>query len=116
MDQELHDFLLQVEDAVLGIQQAANTSIEDVEGISMQAELLLRDVVLVEGILQPSESEVLVEVIVNVVRGINQLLDECRRQHIRGRPQIPISEEQLEALLELQFTNRDIANLLGVSP
>ena len=35
---------------------------------------------------------------------------------IRGRPQIPVSKEQLVALLELQFSNRDIANLLGISP
>ena len=49
MDHELHDFLLQVEDTIVGIQQAPNTSMDDVEGIAMQAELPLRDVVLVEG-------------------------------------------------------------------
>ena len=83
-----------------------------VEGISVQAELLLRDIVLVEGILQPSEGEVIVVAIVNVVRDVQQLLDACRLQHIRGRPQSPISEEQLVALLELQFSNCDIANFV----
>ena len=56
MDQELHDFLLHVEDAIIGIQQAADTCLDDVdavEGILVHAELLLRDVVLVEGIVQP---------------------------------------------------------------
>ena len=56
------------------------------------------------------------EVIVNVVRDVQHLLDACRLKHIRGRPQIPISEDQLVALLELQFSNCDTANLLGVSP
>ena len=70
---------------------------------------------IVEGITQLSEGEEIVEAIVNVVRDVQQLLDACRLKHIRGRPQIPISEDQLVALLELQFSNRDIANLLGDS-
>ena len=53
------------------------------------------------------------EAIVNVVRGIHELLDEYRLQHVQGQPQIPISEDQLVALLELQFSNRDIAKLLS---
>ena len=71
IDQELRDFLLLVEDAIIGFQRAADTYLDDVdavEGISVQAELLLRDVVLVEGVLQPSEGEVIVAAIVNVVR------------------------------------------------
>ena len=73
MDQKLQDFLLQVEDAIIGIKHAADTCLDDVnavEGISVQAELLLRDVVLVEGILQPSEGEVIVAAIVNVFRDV----------------------------------------------
>ena len=70
---------------------------------------------IVEGITQLSEGEEIVEAIVNVVRDVQQLLDACRLKHIRGRPQIPISKDQLVALLELQFSNRDIANLLGDS-
>ena len=68
---------------------------------------------MVEQLLQPSEGEVIVEAIVNVVRGIHELLDEYRLQHVQGQPQIPISEDQLVALLELQFSNRDIAKLLS---
>ena len=70
IDQELRDFLLLVEDAIIGFQRAADTYLDDVdavEGISVQAELLLRDV-LIEGILQPLEGEVIVAAIVNVVR------------------------------------------------
>lgn len=70
IDQELQDFLLQVEDAIIGFQRAADTYLDDVdavEGISVQAELLLRDV-LIEGIRQPLEGEVIVAAIVNVVR------------------------------------------------
>ena len=53
--------------------QLIYTCLDDVnavEGILVQAELLLRDVVLVEGILQPSEGEVIVAAIVNVVRDV----------------------------------------------
>jgi len=84
MEQELRDFLLLVEYAIIGIQQAADTCMEDVddvEGISLQAELFLKDA-LVEQLLQSSEGEVIVEAIVNVVRGIHELLDEYRLQHV----------------------------------
>ena len=45
MEQELRDFLLLVEDAIIGIQQAADTcmgDVDDVEGISLQAERFLK--------------------------------------------------------------------------
>ena len=45
MEQELHDFLLQVEDAIIGIQQAADACLDDVnavEGILVHVELLLK--------------------------------------------------------------------------
>lgn len=71
--------------------------------------------VVVGGVL-PQDGEVIVQAIVDVVRDVQHLIDECRCCHIRGRPQIPISEELLQALLELHFSNHDIANLLQVSP
>ena len=86
------------------------------EGMLVQAELLLRDVVIVEGLLQPDHGEMLVQAVVDVVRAVRHLVDDCHRQHIRGRPQIEITEEQLVSLLELHFSNHDIANLLQVSP
>lgn len=46
--------------------------VDDAEGI----------VVLVEQLLQPSEGEVIVEAIVNVVTGIHKVLDEYCLQHV----------------------------------
>ena len=85
----------------------------DIDGLLVQAELLLRDVVL--ELLQP-DGDILVEAIVDLVRDIQLVIDINHCSHIRGRPQIQVSEEQLIALLELQFSTRDIANLLQVSP
>jgi len=84
MEQELRDFLLLVEYAIVGVQQAADTcmgDVDNVEGISLQAELFLKDV-SVEQLLQPSEGEVIVEAIVNVVRDIHELLGEYCLQHV----------------------------------
>ena len=117
MDQVLHDFLMEVEESIIRIsQQSHETRREHVEGMLVQAELLLRDVVIVEGLLQPDHGEMLVQAVVDVVRAVRHLVDDCYRQHIRGRPQIEITEEQLASLLELHFSNHDIANLLQVSP
>ena len=107
---ELHDLSLAIEEAVGKIQRSVETRNEDVDGILVQAELLLRDVLMVEGLLQPAQiGEMLEEAIADVVRSVQHVVDESRHQHIRGRPQIEISEEQLAALLELHFSNRDIA-------
>ena len=117
MDQVLHDFLMEVEESIIRIsQQSHETRREHVEGMLVQAELLLRDVVIVEGLLQPDHGEMLVQAVVDVVRAVRHLVDDCHRQHIRGRLQIEITEEQLASLLELHFSNHDIANLLQVSP
>ena len=114
-DQELIDFLLEVEETILEIQQSSNTAAADVGGILLQSELLLRDVVMVEGLLHPPGGEVIIQAVADVVRAIQSHVDEGYRQHVTGRPQIPISEEQLVTLLELHFTNVDIAKMLQVS-
>ena len=51
-----------------------------------------------------------------MVRSLHDVCDEFQRSHMRGRPQIPISGDQLVYLLELHFTTEEIAFLLGVSP
>ena len=85
--QELNDFLLEVEQSIVQIQQDSENIDEDV---LLQAELLLRDVVMVEGILHPPGGQVIVEAIVDMVKAIQGHVDEGHRQHIKGRPQIPI--------------------------
>ena len=52
----------------------------------------------------------------NVVRAVQNHVDEGYLWHVKGRPQIPIGEEQLVTLLELPFPNVDIATMLQVSP
>ena len=115
-DQELIEFLLEVEQTILEIQQSFDTTTEDVGGVLLQAEMLLRDVVLFEGVLHSPGSEVMVQAVADVVRTVQNHVDEGYRQHATGRPQIPISEEQLVTLLDLHFSNVDIANMLQVSP
>ncbi len=110
---ELHGFLVDVEEAIRRIHESTD---EDVEGILLQAELLLRDVVRVEDLLPPEEGEIVVDSVTEVVRAIQHLSDESRRQHTRGRPQMQICEEQLVVLLEHHFSIREVANLLHVSP
>ena len=58
----------------------------------------------------------MVQGVADVVRTVQNHVDEGYRQHATGRPQIPISEEQLVTLLDLHFFNVDIANMLQVSP
>ena len=58
----------------------------------------------------------MVYIVAMMVRSLHDLCDEFQRSHMRGRPQIPISEDELVYLLELHFTTQEIAFLLGVSP
>ena len=57
------------------------------------------------------------ETIIGAIRGILTSIQEfknvhvCGSRHIRGRPQIPIQEEQLEFLLELDFSSFELARV-----
>lgn len=118
---ELCTFLLDVEDAIARIQEAiaevAVASSESfVEGILFNSELLFRDVLTIEDLLPEQDGQIVVSAIARVVSAVRELKDELHHSHMRGRPQIAISEEQLTSLLELQFSNQDIARLLNVSP
>ena len=110
--QELCDFLMEVEEAIRRIQR---DQFSNAEGALMQAQLLLRDAILVEH-LPSGDGEVLVQAVLSVVQAIQIIVDEQHRLHVRGRPQIAITEDQLAGLMELHFSNRDIANLFHVSP
>ena len=115
---ELHAFMVDVEETIIRIQEAVAepASAGCIEGILLRSELLLRDVVMIEGLLPVQDGQLIVNVIASVVRAVWELQDAFHRCHMRGRPQIEISEEQLISLLKLQFSNREIARLLGVSP
>ena len=90
-NQELIEFLVEVEQTILEIQQSFDTTTEDVGGILLQAEMLLRDVVLFEGLIHSPGGEVIVQAIADVVRTVQNHVDEGNHQHATGRPQIPIS-------------------------
>ena len=47
-------------------------------------------------------------------RAAQDLADEHHRTHVRGQPQIAISEEHLAVLLEYHFTVQAIANMFKV--
>ena len=115
---ELGDFVEEVEAAISRIQTASAQPVDEVgvNGLLWQSELVLRDVILVEDLLPPPDGHLLFSVVSAVVEAVQDLRDECHRTHMRGRPQISISEEQLSLLIELQFTNENIASLLHVSP
>ena len=113
---DLCAFLMDVEDAIARIQEAvaelaAGPSASFVEGILFYAELLLRDVLMIEDLLPEQDGQVVVNAIACVVGAVRELKDEFCRNHMRGRPQIAISEEQLMFLLDLHFSNQEIAHL-----
>ena len=71
-DQKLIEFLLEVEQTILEIQQSFDTTTEDVGGILLQTEMLLRDVVLFEGLLHSPGGEVMVQAVADVVQNCSK--------------------------------------------
>ena len=57
-------------------------------------------VVSVENCMPLGAGEVVVGALQGILSSIQDFKDVCHRRHVRGRPQIPIKEEQLEFLLE----------------
>ena len=120
-EEELPEFLLLAEDAILAIQHSCESGNEDFPGMLLQAELLIRDIVLLEALEQCETGEAVFDnaisqAVLKVVRAIQDLADEHQRRHITGRPEIPISEEHLAVLLEYGFTIRVIVDMHKVSP
>ena len=115
VSQELSAFLEELEEAATNIAFTMSSAIEDVEGIVLQAELLLRDVTIIEEILEPEEGNLLFPAIGSLLESVRELADSYRCSKSRGRQRIQVTEEQIATLLELHFSNRDIAGLLGVS-
>ena len=120
-EEEVREFLLLAEDAISTVQLSCESGSQDFEGMLLQVELLVRDVVLLEGLVQYEAGEAIfgdaiLQAVVEVARAIQDLTDEYQRNHTRGRPEIPISAEDLAVLLEYRFTIRAIARMFQVSP
>ena len=111
----LCEFLLLAEDAIIAVQWNCESGSQDFEGMLLQTELLVRDV-LVEGLVEHDDGEaILGGDILQAVSGVavQELSD---KHHMSGQPEIPISEEHLAILLEYHFIIRAIANIFRVSP
>ena len=86
-EEELREFLLLAEDAILEIQQSCESGDEDFQGMLLQAELLVRDVVLLEGLLQPENGEAIFgKATLQAVVEIARAAQDHHRHHMRGRP------------------------------
>ena len=98
-----------------------NLGSPDLEGVLLQTDLFVTDVVLVEGLVEFGDSETLLngddihvlQAVLGVARAVQELSDEHQKHHMFGRPEIRISEEHLALLLD---TIRAIANMFRVSP
>ena len=120
-ERELCEFLLLAEDAIITIQRNCESGSPDLEGVLLQTDLLVRDVVLVEGLVEHDDGETLLgddilQAVSGVARAVRELSDEHQKHHRSGRPEIPISEEHLAFLLEYRFTNRAIKQKCFKSP
>ena len=113
---EMIDFLLEAEDTItrtnMMILEGDLTVVEDA---LCTAEMVLGDILSAEDLLPFGCGEILVEHVRNIVVCINEVIDDEHRCHIRGRPQIPISEESLILLLKAHFSTTAIGKMLGVS-
>ena len=118
--QELVRFLQDVEQTIIQIRDVCVEveSESDIDGVLVQAQLLLRDAAIVENMFPPNVGEAMVDVIGSIVREVQTLVDRSTLQRIRrrGRQPIPIHEEQLRYLLEVHFSTGQIACMLHVSP
>lgn len=114
----LEEVLTSCEAELNNILQETRNS-ETLDDAQLRAERLLRDVVNVEEVFPFEEHEgfeALSNSIMDVVNIIQGIVDEERRVHMRGRPCIPICEEQLVSLLNYHYTIADIARMMMVSP
>ena len=116
LGEELIEFLSEVEECLVVIQDLLDGTDSDLDGIQQQVEWLLRDVLLVEELLPRRAGEALSLAVSDVFLDVQNRLDAQNSRQTRGRPTINIPEEQLELLLEHHFQVSDIARLLNVSP
>ena len=112
---DLNDFLDEIEGILNVIATGSEVEGEGVlESLLLHAELILRDILLVEELLPGGEG--LCSAVCEIVRCLQSEMDQERLKHVKGRPQIYIPEDQLVLLLDHHFKLTDIAHMLMVSP
>ena len=115
--QELDRFFTEVEAALTEISFLLSViSDNDVDGVLLSAEWLLRDIILIEDLIPGSFGGNLVESVGKVVADVQREADRRKLSRRRGRPAIEISEDQLVMLIKHQFSLADIARMMNVSP
>ena len=82
---ELCEFLLLVEDAIVAIQR--NCGSPDLKGVLLQTDLLVRDVMLVEGLVEHDDGETLLcdeklQAVSGVARAVRELSNEHQKHHV----------------------------------
>ena len=112
---QLMIFVDEIDEALTEIATGADGADEEVlESLLLRANLVLRDILVVEDMLPGGE--VLCNAVYSVIRCLQEAVDEKNLSHMRGRPSICIPEEQLAMLLGYHFKLTDIARVLMVSP
>ena len=112
---ELQQFLILVEGTLRTIQEYFERN-DDIQVVLLHTQLLIRDVVMLEGLVLPEIGEVLLNSVMEVAVCAQNISDEYHLRSMRGRPQVAIPEEHLSILLEHHFSIKAIADMFRVSP
>ena len=97
------------------IELASGPEYHALDDAERETEILLSAVVSVEDCLPVGAGETIIGAIRGILTSIQEFKNVCGSRHIRGRPQIPIQEEQLEFLLELHLSSSELARFFCVS-
>lgn len=92
---------------------AAEAEREITDDVLLQAEGLLEAVTVLSDHIPNGDGQILVSAIANIYIWLED--SKILHQPRKGRPQIEISEHQLEALLSFHFSSATIAEMLQVS-
>ena len=112
-DQDIQDVLQAIEREVTEIVLQVDTV--DVDDLFFEVESVAQKVILLETVLPDVSSSGLVPLVLQMVSTVQALVDDHHRNKLKGRHEIPISEEQITVLLDYHFTVPAIADIFGVS-
>ena len=104
-----------IEEVQISIDQMCTVDEEKIEQVLQEIEELLTVVLSAEDSVPFGTGKVITEAVQSMLLSVQQIYD-LHRHNKKGRPQIPISEEQLVYLIELHFCSTDIARFYNVSP
>ena len=106
-------FLDDVAISINRLSAEVNTGATHIDDLLLEAEVLLQDVSFLSDLFPVEDGECLLKAVADVYLWLEDMKVVGIR--MRGRPLIPIPEEQLELLLSFSFSPHSIANMLQVS-